>query len=58
MKCGAQGAVVGPWGPLWGPGGRCGALGAVALTVGSVPRRVVPELRHFNWLLKINNQSN
>ena len=32
--------------------------GAVALTVGSVPRRIVPELRHFNWLLKMNNQSN
>ena len=33
-------------------------LGAVALTVGSVPRRIVPELRHFHWLLKMNNQSN
>ena len=32
--------------------------GPVALTVGSVPRRIVPELRHFRWLLKINNQSN
>ena len=26
--------------------------------VGSVPRRIVPELRNFNWLLKINNQLN
>ena len=33
-------------------------LGAVALTVGSVPRRIVPELRHCHWLLKMNNQSN
>ena len=32
--------------------------GAVALTVGSAPRRIVPELRHFHWLLKMNNQSN
>ena len=32
--------------------------GAVALTVGSVPRRIVPELRHFHWLLKMNNRSN
>ena len=32
-------------------------LGAVALTVGSVPRRIIPELRHFHWLLKMNNQS-
>ena len=30
--------------------------GAVALTVESVPRRIVPELRHFHWLLKMNNQ--
>ena len=36
----------------------CRSLGAVALTVGSVPRRIVPELRNFNWLLKMNNQSN
>ena len=28
--------------------------GTVALTVGSVQRRLVPELRHFHWLLKIN----
>ena len=32
--------------------------GAVALTVRSVPRRIVPEWRHFHWFLKINNQSN
>ena len=32
--------------------------GAVALTVGSVPRRTVPELRHFHCWLKMNNQSN
>ena len=32
--------------------------GPFALTVGSVPRRIVPELRHFHWLLKMNNQSN
>ena len=32
--------------------------GAVALTVGSAPREIVPELRHFHWLLKMNNQSN
>ena len=32
--------------------------GAVALTVGSVSRRIGPELRHFHWLLKMNNQSN
>ena len=32
--------------------------GVVTLTVELVPRRIVPELRHFNWLLKINNQSN
>ena len=35
-----------------------GTLGAVALTVGSVPRRIVQELRHFHWLLKMNNRSN
>ena len=35
-----------------------GLQGAVAPTVGSVSRRVVPELRHFRWLLKMNNQSN
>ena len=29
---------------------------AVALTVGSVPRRIFPKLRHFRWLLKMNNQ--
>ena len=31
------------------------------LTVGSVPRtmtRIVPKLRHFHWLLKMNNQLN
>ena len=33
-------------------------LGAVALTVGSVTRRIVSELRHFHWLMKMNNQSN
>ena len=33
-------------------------LGAVALTVGLVLHRIVPELRQFNWLLKMNNQSN
>ena len=32
--------------------------GAVALTVGSVPRRIVPNLRHFHWFLKMNNQLN
>ena len=31
------------------------ASGAVALMVGLVPRRIVPELSHFHWLLKINN---
>ena len=31
--------------------------GAVALTVGSVPRRIVPKLRHFHWL-KMNNELN
>ena len=35
-----------------------GGPGVVALTVGSVPHRIVPELRHFYWLLKMNNQSN
>ena len=30
--------------------------GAVALTVWSVPRRIVPKLRHFHWLLKMNYQ--
>ena len=35
-----------------------GNQGAVALTVGSVPRMVVPKLRHFHWLLKINNRLN
>ena len=29
-----------------------GHVGAVALTVGSVPRRIVSELRRFHWLLK------
>ena len=33
-------------------------LGAVALTIGSAPRRIVPKLRHFHWLLKMNNQCN
>ena len=33
-----------------------GHQGAVALTVGSVPRRIVPKLRHFHRLLKMNNQ--
>ena len=33
-------------------------MGTVALTVGSVPRTIVPELRHFHWLLKTNNRSN
>ena len=28
---------------------------AVALTVGSVPRRIVPKLLQFNWLLKMNS---
>ena len=28
------------------------------LTVASVPRRIVPKLGHFNWLLKMNNQLN
>ena len=37
-------------------GGR--GLGVVALTVASAPRRIVPELRHFHWPLKMNNQSN
>ena len=32
--------------------------GAVALTVGSAPRSIVPELRHFHWLLKMNYQLN
>ena len=32
--------------------------GVVALAVGLVPRRIVPELRHFHLLLKMNNQSN
>ena len=31
-------------------------LGAVALTVGSVPRRIVSKLRQFHWLLKMSNQ--
>ena len=35
-----------------------GLQGSVALTVASVPRRIVPKLRHFNWLLKMNNQLN
>ena len=37
-----------------------GHQGAVVLTVGSVPHRIVPELRHFHLLLemKLNNQSN
>ena len=29
-----------------------------ALTVGSIQSRIVPELRHFHWLLKIKNQLN
>ena len=29
---------------------------AVALVVGSVPRRIVPKLDHFHWLLFFNNQ--
>ena len=33
-------------------------LGAIALTVGSVPRTIVPKLGHFHWLLKMNNQLN
>ena len=32
--------------------------GPCALAVGSVPRRIVPKLRHLHWLLKINNESN
>ena len=47
------------------PGWNCGfpvpcppiLQGAVALTVGSVPRKTVLELRNFHWLLKMNNQS-
>ena len=31
---------------------------AVALMVGSVPRRIVPKLCHFHWLLKIDNHLN
>ena len=31
-------------------------MGAVALTVGSVQSRIVPKLRHFHWLLKLNKQ--
>ena len=50
-----------PWYPP-GTGGTQQSAGthqgAVALTVGLVPRRIVPELRHFHWLLKMNNQSN
>ena len=38
--------------------GFCGIQGAVAPTVGSVPRRIVVELRHFHRLLKMHNQSN
>ena len=30
--------------------------GTVALTTGSVPRRIDPKLRRFHWLLKMNNQ--
>ena len=30
--------------------------GAVALTIGSVPRRTVFELRQFDWLFIFNNQ--
>ena len=33
-------------------------LGAVALTVGSVPRRIVSKLRQFDWLLKTTDQRN
>ena len=32
--------------------------GAVALTIGSVRRRIVPKVRHFHWLLKMNAQLN
>ena len=32
--------------------------GTVALTVGSVPRRIVPKLSHFHWPSKMNNQLN
>ena len=32
--------------------------GDVALTVGLVPHRIVPKLRHLHWLLKMNNQFN
>ena len=31
-------------------------LGGVALTVGSVPRRIGPKLRQFDWLFIFNNQ--
>ena len=31
-------------------------LRAVAIMVGLVPRRIVPKLRHFHWLLKMINQ--
>ena len=36
----------------------CGTAGGRCTKVGSVPRRIVPELSHFHWLLKINNRSN
>ena len=35
-----------------------GELGAVAVKVGSAPRRIVSKLRQFDWLLKMNNQLN
>ena len=42
---------------IQGVGG--GGGGGVALTVGSVPRRIVSKLkRHFHWLLKMSNQLN
>ena len=33
-----------------------GFLGAVALTVGSVQRRIIPNLCQFHWLFIFNNQ--
>ena len=35
---------------------RYNYLAVVALTIGSVPRRIVPKLRQFQWLLIFNNQ--
>ena len=34
----------------------CWMQGAVALTIGSVPRRTILELRQFDWLFIFNNQ--